>query len=101
MKLYFKTSTVKVFAEFTFNKIIARLGWNNFSKYLIDGTNENEKSIKITEQNVKLTNLFYILDRLANDQDLTKGGNLRYNKYPIFQAENTYCYISTQWGLAK
>ncbi len=58
MKLHFKTSTVKVFAEFAFNKIIACLGWNNFAKYLVAGTNPNEKSIKISDQGIKLTNLF-------------------------------------------
>lgn len=98
MKISFKTSTVKVFAELVFNKLISEFGWEAIEKYLSNGTNPFEKSIKILDKGIKLTNLFYISDKPAEIIDLTKGGNLRYHTYPIFQKVNLFCYLSTQWG---
>lgn len=98
MKIYFKTSTVKIFAEFIFNKLISKMGWQVIEKYLSDGTNLGEKSIKIPEKEIKLTNLFYISNTPATTENLIKGGNFRYNNYPLLENTDFYCYLSTQWG---
>lgn len=101
MKTIFKTNVVKTFAEFTFNKIISVCGWKVLEKYFSAGSNANEFSIKIPESQVKLTNLFYISKKNADLNELSKSGNLRYNTYTIFEDDEKYCYLSTQWGYSS
>lgn len=99
MKLQFSTKYVKDFAEYVFNRLIQFYGWEAISELLIDGIGEHEKSIKIPQYQIKLSNIFLVKNSPATDLELKKGGKqLRYNSYTTFQREDLYCYFSTQWG---
>lgn len=99
MKVLFTAKKVITFAEFVFNKIISEFGWERLESYLSEGVNTvNEKSLKISSINAKLTNLFYVSEKSATKEELSKSGFLRYNTIPIFQSDNLYCYLSSEWG---
>ncbi len=101
MKVIFTSTIGKYFMDFVFNKIISEFGWERLNSYLSDGVNVNKKSLIIERLGVKLPNLFYINNRPGTKEELSYGGYVRYNQTPVFESNNLYCYLNTEWGLDK
>lgn len=99
MKIVFTSSVLKLFVDFTFNKIVSRFGWEKLETYLSSGVNANKKSLNVKALDIKLPNIFYISDKPGTKEDLSYGGYVRYNLTPVFESDNLYCHLNTEWGL--
>jgi hypothetical protein len=53
------------------------------------------QSIELNED--KLTSIFFVSIRLANAEDLIRGGTKRFFEEPIAILDGNYIYLSTQW----
>jgi hypothetical protein len=99
MKITFTSTVVKHFVDFVFNKIISEFGWEKLESYLSVGGSPNQKTMRIDALNIKFGNLFYISDKPATKEELSKGGDIRFNLAPIFESNNIFCYLNSEWGL--
>ena len=88
-------SIAKEFANIVLSTLIKDQGWNAVNALCVNGTYENERTIK--GNGWKLSNLFYVTSKAVTEEYLIKNDRTRYNKIPIYQSKGIFCYLSTQW----
>jgi energy-coupling factor transporter ATP-binding protein EcfA2 len=88
-------SKIKSFTKKTFAYIEQYDNLQNIKDFIVKNSDNSFSSIKFNDHS--LTSIFKTSSTLLSEENLKRGGKLRYFSDPLFYLNNEFYYFSTEW----